>query len=106
MAVINTIQIKNAAELYGYEKYDLYLKTLLTIVEGTIPGNRSFGMDESCLSEPPDMAMNLFVADLQEKIKMFIPELEFSDVTWTAQSDGSLTPSLYLKVREEDGQND
>ena len=104
MAVIHVMQIKDSGGMENFEKYDLFLKTLCTSIEGTIPGNRDFGMDADCLSEAPDVAINLFAADLQEKIEKFLPEIEIADITWTAHEDGSLTPVVSIKKKE--GQDD
>lgn len=74
------------------------LSALLTTVEGTCPGDRGFGMDFEYISLPPNEAKNLFVIDLNEKLKEFVPGIVVDHIAFS--TDG---PKLKAHIKFKRG---
>ena len=66
------------------------LTTLIETVEGTVPGNRQFGLNSEYLSYPQEEAENLFAIDLSEKVDEFMPEIQIIDTQFNMEIDGKV----------------
>lgn len=82
------------------ERIDAKLKSLITTVEGTIPGSRDFGLPQNFLSMRPIEASNTLAVELEEKVSVYIPEITISDVIATPQRDGTIGVELVVERRE------
>ena len=80
MAETNTISIVHAGGELNIERIDEELKALILSPEGTIPGNRNFGLAGEFLSRPPNEAVNILAMELEEKVEAFIPEITIANV--------------------------
>ena len=66
------------------------LNALILSREGTIPGSRGFGLKGNYLSRPPAQAINVFAIELQEKARIYFPEVSIKKVTGSISPDGDL----------------
>lgn len=64
------------------------LNALTLSTEGTLPGNRAFGLKRNFLSRPPRQARNLFAIELSEKAAIYIPEVSIKAVDGEISGDG------------------
>lgn len=108
--IIGVMQIvaTDGSDLTGINEQ---LKTLILSVEGTIPGNRDFGLAREFISYPPREAINMFAMELESKVAIFIPEITIARVERQApETDGDVTPItrgqldliIYVERRNEE----
>ena len=64
------------------------VQLLVSTIEGTIPGNRYFGMSADILSSNIEDAQNDFLICLIEKMEYFFPNLEVQDVEFQPSVHG------------------
>lgn len=74
------------------------LTNLYSIIEGTQPLDRGFGLDRSVLDLPPEAAKNRYALDVIQKTKKYVKEVEVIEVTFLTNADGSILPTIHLKV--------
>jgi len=77
------------------------LEVLISTPEGTAPLDRSFGLDQSFLSLPPETARTLFAQELIAKAEKYIPEISVTVVDSDIDSSGNLQPVITV-CRNED----
>lgn len=75
---------------------DEQVETLLSTVAGTIPLDRSLGIDDSFIDKPTEAARSLYVAEVAEKIPQYIPTLSVDSVKFTDVTDGRVTAKVVL----------
>ena len=89
MITANQIRIEADDDLEVLEKYDKRLRTLILTPEGTMIGNRDFGIDFGLVSMQPIQAANFLAIELERKISVYIPEIKVISVnTEIDHSDG------------------
>ena len=89
MITSNQIRIEADDDLEVLEKYDKRLRTLILTPEGTMIGNRDFGIDFDLISMQPIQAANFLAMQLEQKITRYIPEIKVISVnTEIDHSDG------------------
>ena len=64
-------------------RLDLRVRTLLACIEGTVPGNRGFGLSGDYLDEPEDAVASVLAGELQERLDSYIPEASVREVAVT-----------------------
>ena len=62
------------------QKYDKRLRSLILTPEGTMIGNRDFGIDFDLISMQPIQAANFLAMQLEQKITRYIPEIKVISV--------------------------
>jgi hypothetical protein len=83
----------------GNRKIDTCMKMLISIYEGSVPGERGFGISSNCLDLPPAQAQNAFALDLNEKVKEFLPGYEVDNVEADfSPIDGKM--QLHVKIKK------
>jgi len=83
------------------QQIDVRLKTLLMCTETTIPGSRGFGLARDFLDEPVNVAANRMAAELQEKVDIYIPEINVMSVVASYGVDGRLQTTIEIERRDE-----
>lgn len=78
------------------------MTNLLRTIQGTVPGNRAFGIDGECISKPPEIAAEMIIQDIFEKTELFMQEVAITDSSYEV---AEAKIDLYLKIgrEEEDG---
>lgn len=89
----------NATEL---EELQRNLSLLYSTAEGTCPGDRNFGLDQSFESCPTNVAQNLFALEVIEKTELYESRAEVIDISFEQAENWSLTPKITIGKRESD----
>lgn len=76
------------------------LKTLYSVRAGEQPLDREFGLDQSFLDQPPEIAKNLLTIEILEKTKRYEPRAKVEEVTYRYGTDGDLIPVVHVKKGE------
>lgn len=84
-------------EKTGVSSIDTCMKALINTYEGTVPGERGFGINIDCLDLPPAQAINAFAIDLSDKVKEFISGHELDSVEKVISPDGKIIISVKIK---------
>ena len=90
------------------EEIQRNLGCLYGTAEGTCPGDRHFGIDQSFESYPLNVAQNLFALEVIEKTEEYESRDEILDISFSYEEDGNMTPriTIGLKDMEEDDAED
>ena len=83
--MITTAQIRIEAgdDMTMLQKYDKELRTMILTPEGTVIGNRDFGINFDIVDMQPLQAVNYLAMELEKKIPVFIPEIQVKKVDWS-----------------------
>lgn len=73
------------------------VQTLLSTPEGTVPGDRSFGISWKAVDMPGPVAENMLSLEIIQKIETYEPRLVASKVIFSHEEDGRLKASVELK---------
>ena len=85
------------------------VQLLASTIEGTVPGNRNFGMDADIISNNLEEAENLFLISLIEKVEYYYSNLEVAGVDFEVSETGTeLRGTIHLipALEEEDNEAD
>ncbi len=77
------IKIETEDGMTRLQKYGKRLLSLILTPEGTMIGNRDFGLSFDMISMPPHQAANLLAMELDKKVPVFIPEIQVNSVDWS-----------------------
>lgn len=67
------------------------IETLLATPKGSIPLDRNYGIDMSCIDEPTIVAQSLLQQEIIEKVEKYEPRVLVKTVDTTINDDGSIT---------------
>ena len=84
----NTIEITDTNGNDEASRISSRLNALVLSREGTLPGNRNFGLAGTYLSKPPLQATNIFAIEVSEKAAVYIPEIDIKEVSGAITGDG------------------
>ncbi|MDU6040053.1 MAG: hypothetical protein E6Y83_17070 [Clostridium butyricum] len=70
------------------------IETLLSIPEGTVPLDRNFGINNDFVSYPLDVAENMYVLEITEKVEKYESRVQVKEVNFIESADGALIPSI------------
>lgn len=76
------------------------LATLYSIVEGTAPMARSFGLSHEYLDYPIPIAKNMIALDVVEKTDIYEPRVRVMEVSFIQDTNGALTPKVTIAKSE------
>jgi len=77
------------------------LVTILSTPAGSVPLDRSFGIDMSALDKPMEVASALIAAAAIDAIERHEPRAVVKSVTTTFNNDGQLVPVVKWELAEE-----
>ncbi len=98
--------IPEQSQYPGMEQDMEGIELLVSTIEGTVPGNRYFGMPADLLSSPIEDACNDFLIALIEKVEYYYPNLEVLEVEFASNKTGTgLSGTIYL-TRSTDDEED
>lgn len=75
---------------------DRQISLLLSTREGTMPLDRTFGINMDFLDKSPEIAKSLYTAEVTKKIAAFIPSVRIQEVTWSHGEGGQLKPKVVI----------
>lgn len=73
---------------------------LFSSIEGTVPGDRDFGLSPDYIDAPDPIARNIFTMSVMEKTEKYIPQLTIKEVSFE-KTDVGLRAVIEL-ARNED----
>lgn len=73
------------------------LETLYTVRTGEQPLDREFGINNSFLDQPINIAKNLFTLEVIEKTKRYEKRVEVEEVEYRFNGAGQMAPVIFLK---------
>lgn len=73
------------------------LETLYTVRTGEQPLDREFGIGNSFLDQPINIAKNLFALEVIEKTKRYEKRVEVEEVEYRFDGTGQMVPVIFLK---------
>lgn len=76
------------------------LRTLYTTPEGTIPLDRSFGLNQDFVGYPTEIAKNMYALEVINKTENYEPRVEV-DVSFEDSEDGEIIPVISISKIEE-----
>lgn len=80
------------------------VRTILATTIGTVPLDRSFGVDISFLDAPIPLSRALYAAEVVRAIKAHEPRAEVVEIIWDQASadlmDGKQKPTVRIKIKE------
>lgn len=82
-------------------KYQEQLTVLCSTIAGTVPLDREFGIDATCLSQSAEVAEALLSVEIMEKVDKYIPELVVNSVDFEYTTDGKLTPIISVGYNDD-----
>ena len=78
----------------------------LSILYGTRAGeqalDRSFGLDWSFLDQPHEVAKAMLSAEIITKTNTYVPAVAVSNINFTADMNGNLTPTVSVEEVENE----
>ncbi len=93
----------------GLEEIQRNLGCLYGTAEGTCPGDRHFGIDQSFESYPLNVAQNMFALEVIEKTEEYESRAEILDISFSYEEDGNMTPRITIGLKDsedEDGEDE
>ena len=63
---------------------------------GTVPLDRNFGIDISCLDLPLPVAQNMLTLEVVQKVELYEPRVKVDEVTLSLTGDGQVTAKVVL----------
>lgn len=76
------------------------IKMIISTVKGSVPLDRSFGLDNSALDEAPIVAEALMTAAVIEAIEMYETRVVVDSVKYTHDEQGTMTPVVTFSLAE------
>lgn len=73
------------------------LTTLYSVRTGEQPLDREFGIDNTCLDQPLNIAKNLFALEIIEKTKKYEPRVSITKVEYNFDINGRLIPTIFCE---------
>jgi len=87
------------------EEIDQNIRSILTTLKGSVPLDRSFGLNIGTVDDPSGIARARLSAAVIEAIKKYEPRAVVSRVDFRQVIEGQLRPVVYLMIngKEVDG---
>ena len=82
------------------ERVNAQLKALILTRERTIPGSRGFGLSGDHLDAPCYEVASAFGVELEEKVDVYIPEIDIAEVQVDADIDGTVDARVAVRWRD------
>lgn len=97
---INNVQIETFKEINNeIEEVIRNLKVIFSTPEGTVPFDRSFGIDFSIIDQPLEKAKNMLTVEFIKKTKRFEPRAKVVEVTYNHNGiDGAIIPKVVIEI--------
>ena len=82
------------------ERINAQLRALILTRERTIPGSRGFGLSGDYLDAPCYEVSSEFGVELEEKVDIYIPEIDIAEVKVDAGIDGRVDTQVSVRWRD------
>jgi phage baseplate assembly protein W len=109
MIEINNITIEDLSGMDDIDHYNNRIKAILLTPQGSILGNRDFGIDYHFVSQNPRTALNMLMIELSEQVDIFMPEISVRSIERMDDSpgiDGKLNLRITIERNDEYDEED
>lgn len=106
MEISSKIKLTEDTDEDVINKYQEQLTVLCSTIAGTVPLDREFGIDATCLSQSAEVAEALLSVEIMEKVEKYIPELVVNSVDFEYTTDGKLTPIISVGYNDDNDNED
>lgn len=72
------------------------VRTIVMTPAGTVPLDRDFGIDISCLDLPLPVAQNMLTLEVVQKVELYEPRVKVDEVALSLTGDGQVTAKVVL----------
>ena len=76
------------------------LNTLFATPEGTVPGDRKFGLNRDCIDGPRPVAENKLTLEVIEKVDIYVPQVRVKDVIFSTDEAGNLKADFIMEPND------
>ena len=90
------IEFNIRGELSDKEDILRCLQNLFMTPVGTVPLDRDFGIDNSILDRPMNIAKNLFTVEAADKVRRYEPRVSVQETEITATNDGAMKVKVVI----------
>lgn len=101
MDISSQIKLTEDTDEEVINKYQEQLTVLCSTIAGTVPLDREFGIDATCLSQSAEVAEALLSVEIMEKVEKYIPELVVNSVDFEYTTSGKLTPIISVGYNDD-----
>ena len=98
---IDNIETVNMDGISDFERIDSERRALIVTVIGTLPGSRSFGIEDYTDENTNDVESD-FASALDDGCEQFIPEIAIESVVFETSLDGKVAAKIFVEGRDED----
>ena len=98
---MDNIETVNMDGISDFERIDSELRAIIVTVIGTLPGSRSFGIEDYTDENTNDVESD-FASALDDGCEQFIPEITIESVTFDVGTDGKMITRIYVEERDGD----
>ena len=93
---LKNVEFNIRGELTQQEDILRCLRSLIMTPAGTVPLDREFGIDNSILSQPIDVAESLIAVEIVEKVARYEPRVSAQAVSLSADVNGQITAKVVI----------
>lgn len=93
---LQDVEFNIRGELDQQEDILRCLRNLLMTPAGTVPLDRDFGLDQSLLGYPIDVAQNLLAVEIIDKAARYEPRAIVTEVELSANAEGHITAKVVI----------
>ena len=90
--------------LSGMEEIIQNVGTIMDTPKGTVPLDRTFGVEGRFLDKPERVAQAMYVAEIVSEVEKLEPRVKVTRVQWREDpqgaQDGKLIPVVRIRIRE------
>lgn len=94
--ILQDVEFNIRGELTQQEDILRCLRSLIMTPAGTVPLDREFGIDNSILSQPIDVAESLIAVEIVEKVARYEPRVSAQAVSLSADVNGQITAKVVI----------
>lgn len=76
------------------------IRTILSTPLYSVPLDRAFGIDASCVDMPLPVAKANIGQKIVKAIRQYEPRAEITQITWEADKDGILKPKVQVRIND------
>lgn len=74
------------------------VRTIISTVKYSVPLDRDFGIDASYVDKPTAKAQAMISSEIIRAVREYEPRATVSSISFTADTDGKLTPKLEVAI--------
>lgn len=76
------------------------IRTILGTVKFSVPLDREFGISGDAVDKPMPQAEAILSSEIFAQIKRYEPKVSITEITFTGDINGRLTPKVTVKINE------